>query len=108
MGYCIDTCHSFAAGHDLSSAEACAKTFAELDSIVSLKYLRGMHLNDALKPLGSRVDRHASLGEGTIGWECFKYIATNPAFDNIPLILETPNEERWAEEIAQLKSFSGQ
>jgi deoxyribonuclease-4 len=108
VGYCIDTCHSFAAGHDLSSAEACAKTFAELDSIVSLKYLRGMHLNDALKPLGSRVDRHASLGEGTIGWECFKYIATNPAFDNIPLILETPNEERWAEEIAQLKSFSGQ
>ena len=106
VGYCIDTCHSFAAGHDLSSTEACAKTFAELDSIVSLKYLRGMHLNDALKPLGSRVDRHASLGEGTIGWECFKYIATNPAFDNIPLILETPNEERWAEEIAQLKSFS--
>ena len=108
VGYCIDTCHSFAAGHDLSSAEACAKTFAELDSIVSLKYLRGMHLNDALKPLGSRVDRHAPLGDGTIGWECFKYIATNPAFDNIPLILETPDEARWPEEIAQLKSLSEQ
>jgi deoxyribonuclease-4 len=67
-----------------------------------------MHLNDALKPLGSRVDRHASLGEGTIGWECFKYIATNPAFDNIPLILETPDESRWAEEIALLKSFNEQ
>ncbi len=108
VGYCIDTCHSFAAGYDLTSAESCAKVFEQLDSIVSLKYLRGMHLNDALKPLGSRVDRHASLGEGTIGWECFKFIATSPLFDGIPLILETPNEERWAEEIATLKQFAAE
>jgi deoxyribonuclease-4 len=106
VGYCIDTCHSFAAGHDLSSTEACAKTFAELDSIVSLKYLRGIHLNDALKPLGSRVDRHAPLGDGTIGWDCFKFIASSPLFDNIPIVLETPDESRWPEEIAKLKSFS--
>lgn len=106
VGYCIDTCHSFAAGHDLSTTEACQKTFAELDSIVSLKYLRGVHLNDALKPLGSRVDRHAPLGEGTIGWDCFKFIATSPLFDNIPIVLETPDESRWPEEIAKLKSFS--
>lgn len=106
VGYCIDTCHSFAAGYDLSSAESCAKVFAELDSIVSLKYLRGMHLNDALKPRGSRVDRHASLGEGNIGWECFKFIATSPLFDDIPLILETPDESRWAEEISRLKEFA--
>ena len=107
VGYCIDTCHSFAAGHDLSSAEACAKTFAELDSIVSLKYLRGMHLNDALKPLGSRVDRHAPLGEGTLGWPCFEFIASSPLFDGVPLILETPDEARWPEEIAKLKSLAG-
>ena len=108
VGVCLDTCHSFAAGYDLRTKEACDATFAEFDRIVGFNYLRGMHLNDAMKPLGSRVDRHSPLGEGEIGWECFKYIATNPAFDNIPLILETPNEERWAEEIAQLKSFSGQ
>ena len=83
VGFCIDTCHSFAAGHDLSSTAACEKTFAELDSVVGLKYLRGIHLNDALKPLGSRVDRHAPLGEGTIGWDCFKFIATSPLFDGI-------------------------
>ena len=66
VGFCIDTCHTFAAGYDLSSVEACEKTFAQVDSIVGLKYLRGMHLNDALKPLGSHVDRHASLGERKI------------------------------------------
>lgn len=108
VGYCIDTCHSFAAGYDLTTREACEKTFAQLDSIVSLKYLRGMHLNDALKPLGSRVDRHASLGEGMIGWPCFEFIATSPLFDGVPLILETPDESRWAEEIARLKALSEQ
>ena len=108
VGFCIDTCHSFAAGHDLSSREACEKTFAQVDSIVGLNYLRGMHLNDALKPLGSRVDRHASLGEGFIGWECFRFIASSPLFENIPLILETPNEEIWPEEIAKLKSFANE
>ena len=108
VGYCIDTCHSFAAGYDLSSAEACAKTFEELDRTISLSYLRGVHLNDALKPMGSRVDRHAPLGDGTIGWECFKFIASSPMFDNVPIILETPDESRWAEEIAKLKSFSNQ
>ena len=69
-------------------------------------YLRGMHLNDALRPLGSRVDRHAPLGDGEIGWECFRYIAQDSRFDNIPLILETPDESRWAEEIAKLKEFA--
>jgi deoxyribonuclease-4 len=64
-----------------------------------------MHLNDALKPRGSKVDRHTPLGEGLIGWDCFRYIASDPRFENIPLILETPDESRWAEEIATLKSF---
>ena len=88
VGYCIDTCHAFAAGYDLSSAEACEQTFAKIDSIISLDYLRGMHLNEAMRPLGSRIDRHERLGHGQIGWECFKYIAQDPRFDNMPLVLE--------------------
>ncbi len=108
VGVCLDTCHSFAAGYDLRTKEACDATFAEFDRVVGFSYLRGMHLNDAMKPLGSRVDRHSPLGDGEIGWECFKYIAQDPRFDNIPLVLETPDEVRWPEEIAKLKEFANQ
>ena len=107
VGVCLDTCHSFAAGYDLRTKEACDKTFEEFDRIVGFNYLRGMHLNDAMRPLGSRIDRHSPLGEGEIGWECFRYIMQDSRFDNIPLILETPNEELWPEEIAKLKAFAG-
>ena len=106
VGVCLDTCHTFAAGYDLRTKEACDATFAEFDRIIGFKYLRGMHLNDAMRPLGSRIDRHSPMGEGEIGIECFKYIASDPRFDNIPLILETPDEERWAQEIAQLRAFA--
>lgn len=106
VGVCLDTCHSFAAGYDLRTREACDATFAEFERIVGFKYLRGMHLNDAMRPLGSRVDRHSPLGDGEIGWECFRYIASDPRFDNIPLVLETPDESRWAEEITKLKEFA--
>lgn len=106
VGVCFDTCHAFAAGYDLSTPEACERTFAEFDRTVGFAYLRGMHLNDAMKPLGSRVDRHAPLGEGHIGIGAFRYIACDSRFDGIPLILETPDEERWPEEIAMLKSFA--
>ncbi|WP_298064166.1 TIM barrel protein, partial [uncultured Rikenella sp.] len=83
-------------------------TFAEFDRVVGFRYLRGMHLNDDLKALGSRVDRHAPLGEGTLGVEVFKYIAADSRFDDMPLILETPDESRWPEEIAQLYAWAGQ
>ena len=106
VGVCIDTCHAFAAGYDLRTAKACDKTFAELESVVGFKYLKGMHLNDAMKILGSHVDRHTPLGEGMIGMECFRYIMQDARFDGIPLILETPDEQRWPEEIALLKSFA--
>ena len=106
VGVCLDTCHSFAAGYDLRTREACDATFAEFERIVGFKYLRGMHLNDAMRPLGSRIDRHSPLGDGEIGWECFKYIAGDARFDNIPLILETPDEERWAKEIEILNNFA--
>ncbi len=105
VGVCLDTCHSFAAGYDLRSKESCDKVFDLFDKIVGMRYLRGMHLNDAKKPLGSRVDRHESLGAGEIGWECFKYIMQDARFENIPLILETPSPELWPQEIATLKSF---
>ena len=106
VGVCIDTCHAFAAGYDLRTAEACDATFAELDRVVGFGYLKGMHLNDAMKILGSRVDRHMPLGEGMIGMECFRYIARDERFDGIPLILETPDETRWSEGIARLKAFA--
>ena len=106
VGVCIDTCHAFAAGYDLRTREACDATFAELERVVGFGYLKGMHLNDAMKILGSRVDRHTPLGEGMIGMECFRYIASDKRFDGIPLILETPDEARWSEEIAKLKAFA--
>lgn len=108
VGVCIDTCHAFAAGYDLRTKEACDKTFEEFDRIIGFNYLRGMHLNDAMRPLGSHIDRHAPLGDGEIGWECFRYIASDDRFAGIPLILETPDEARWAEEIAILKKFANQ
>ena len=106
VGVCIDTCHAFAAGYDLRTREACDATFAELERVVGFGYLKGMHLNDAMKILGSRVDRHMPLGEGMIGMECFRYIMQDARFDGIPLILETPDEARWSEEIAKLKAFA--
>ena len=106
VGVCIDTCHAFAAGYDLRTPEACDATFAELERVVGFNYQKGMHLNDAMKILGSRVDRHTPLGEGMIGMECFRYIARDERFDGIPLILETPDETRWSEEIARLKAFA--
>ena len=106
VGVCIDTCHAFAAGYDLGSDAACDRTFDELERVVGFGYLRGMHLNDAMKPLGSRVDRHQSLGEGTLGMTVFRYIARDKRFDDMPLILETPDESRWPQEIALLKELA--
>jgi deoxyribonuclease-4 len=102
VGVCLDTCHTFTAGYDLRSAEACEATFAEFERIVGFNYLRGMHLNDSKPDLGSRVDRHESLGKGKIGLECFRYLMNDARFDNIPMVLETIDESIWAEEIALL------
>ncbi|MDU2938726.1 MAG: deoxyribonuclease IV [Enterobacteriaceae bacterium] len=104
VGVCIDTCHAFAAGYDLRSAEVTEKTFAEFERIVGFNYLRGMHLNDAKSQFASRVDRHHSLGEGNIGHDAFRWIMQDHRFDGIPLILETVNSDIWAEEIAWLKA----
>ncbi|MCQ2190850.1 MAG: deoxyribonuclease IV [Paludibacteraceae bacterium] len=108
VGVCIDTCHTFAAGYDLRTADACKATFDEFDKVVGLNYLRAMHINDSMKPLGSKVDRHNSIGKGEIGVECFKWIMQQDIFNDIPLILETPDESIWAEEIALLRSFEAE
>ena len=105
VGVCIDTCHSFAAGYDLATSGGFTETFEHFDNVIGFKYLRGMHLNDAKKELGSRVDRHDSLGKGTLGIEPFKWIMEDERFDGIPLILETPDEALWPEEIRMLKGF---
>ncbi|MBO4243736.1 MAG: deoxyribonuclease IV [Bacteroidales bacterium] len=105
VGVCIDTCHAFAAGYNLADKYEFERIWDEFDQTVGFKYLRGMHLNDAMKPVGSRVDRHASIGSGCIGRKTFQWIMEDARFNRIPLILETPDELLWAEEISMLKGF---
>ena len=102
IGVCIDTCHAYSAGYDLRTEEGYEKTWKEFDETIGFKYLKGMHLNDDKKEHGSRIDRHASLGLGTLGKEFFIRLVNDPRFDDIPLILETPDEAIWGEEIAWL------
>ena len=106
VGVCIDTCHAFAAGHDISAPEGFEEVFKRFDDVVGFKYLRGVHMNDAKKKAGSRVDRHESIGKGEIGLEPFKWIVRDERFDNIPLILETPDPTLWPEEIRALKGLA--
>jgi len=103
VGVCLDTCHTFAAGYDLSSFAACEATFAEFDRVVGMHYLRAMHINDSKGGLGSKLDRHHSLGKGEIGWDCFEYISKDPRFDCIPLILETIDPGIWHLEIQTMR-----
>lgn len=104
VGVCIDTCHAFAAGYDLRSAEATRATLDELGSVVGFEYLRGMHLNDAKSDFASRVDRHHSLGQGNIGLAAFTTIMQDARIDGIPMILETIEPEIWAEELNWLRA----
>ncbi|HBB91190.1 MAG TPA: deoxyribonuclease IV, partial [Bacteroidales bacterium] len=105
IGVCIDTAHSYSAGYDLKTEQGFTETFAKFESVIGFNYLKGMHINDSKKEFGSRVDRHESLDKGTIGIDLFQRIMNDPRFDDMPLILETPDEEIWAHEIAQLRAF---
>ena len=102
VGVCLDTCHTFTAGYDLRTREAYDETMGAFDRIVGSQYLMGMHLNDSKPKLGSRVDRHHSLGQGEIGWDAFRFIMNDSRMDDIPLVLETIDESIWAEEIKAL------
>lgn len=105
VGVCIDTCHTYSAGYDIATKEGYEAMWNEFDRLIGLKYLSGMHVNDSKKAFGSRVDRHESLGKGTLGTDFFKLLVNDPRTDNIPLILETPDESLWAEEIKWLYSL---
>lgn len=92
VGFCFDTCHAFAAGYDLTTKDACAKTFEKFDTILGLEKLHVLHLNDSKKELGSHLDRHETIGKGKIGIDAFSYIMNEKCFDNTAKIIETPRE----------------
>lgn len=92
VGICFDTCHVFAAGYPLAPAAEYQTTIQKFDDLIGLKRLRAFHLNDSLKPLGSRVDRHAHIGRGHLGLEPFRLLLNDPRFDDRPMVIETPKE----------------
>lgn len=90
---CLDTCHIFVAGYDISTEEGYAKTFDEFDRLVGMDRLKVIHCNDTKKPLGSKVDRHEAIGKGFIGLKAFELLVNDPRFENVPILLETPEAE---------------
>jgi len=105
VGVCIDTCHAFTSGYDVKSLNGLKETFEKFNRIIGFEYLKGMHLNDSKKEFGTRVDRHENLGSGFLGEETFLFIMNDKRFDNMPLILETPEESLWEAEIKKLYSL---
>ncbi len=105
VGVCIDTAHALASGYDIHTAEGFTKTFKHFDEVVGFHYLKGMHLNDSKKDVGTRVDRHDNIGKGVMGMTTFEMIMNDNRFDDLPLILETPDESLYAEEIKKLYSI---
>lgn len=105
VGVCLDTCHTYSAGYDLKTEAGYQATFKEFNDVIGLPFLKAIHLNDTKKEFASRVDRHETLGNGFLGMEFFERIMKDERLDNIPFILETPDESRWAEEIEILRKF---
>jgi deoxyribonuclease-4 len=105
VGVCIDTCHTLAAGYDLSTEMGYKFCFDEFESIIGFQFLRAIHLNDSKKNAGSHVDRHETLGNGFLGKEFFSRFMHDPRFDNMPIILETPEPSLWTQEIEWLRSL---
>lgn len=106
VGVCIDTCHTYSAGYDIVNEYE--QVFKKFDETVGFSYLKGVHLNDTKKTLASHVDRHENIGIGLLGEDFFKKIMSDTRFDNIPIILETPDDTKWATEIEWLKSLNKQ
>ena len=102
VGVCIDTCHAYTSGYNLKTTDGFTETFRQFEKIIGLKYLRGMHINDSKKELATRVDRHENIGKGFLGEDVFMMLMNDVRFDNMPLILETPDESLWEEEIRRL------
>lgn len=107
IGVCIDTCHIFSAGYDIRTEEGWLAVLKEFDQVVGLKYLYAFHLNDSMKKLGSRVDRHAALGTGEIGLDSFRFLMQNAEMRSLPKYLETPEgPELWKRELALLRTLA--
>ncbi|MGB8491590.1 MAG: deoxyribonuclease IV [Bacteroidales bacterium] len=104
-GVCIDTCHAFTAGYDVKTENGFNATFEKFEQIIGLEYLKGLHLNDSKKDFGTKVDRHENIGIGFLGEEPFSFIVNDPRFDDMPLILETPDDSLWKAEIEKLYSL---
>ncbi len=105
LGFCLDTCHVYAAGYDVSSVEGLEKTLGDIDKNMGLERLKLLHLNDSLGGLGSRVDRHAHIGEGKIGLDGFRNIVNHPLLKELPAICEVPYESNGGKDIALLRSL---
>ena len=102
VGVCLDTMHTFAAGFDIRTRDGFLATMEHFDRTVGFTYLRGLHINDSKVALNSHVDRHESLGQGLLGIEVFRCLMADARFENMPLVLETPDETLWEREIQQL------
>jgi deoxyribonuclease-4 len=105
VGICLDTCHAYTSGYDIKTPEGFRDTFNDFDKIVGFSFLKGMHINDSKKDLATRVDRHDNIGKGLMGEDVFRMLMNDARFDNIPLILETPDESLWEAEIRNLYSL---
>ena len=106
VGVCLDTMHAFAAGYDIRKRDGFLETMEHFSRTVGIQYLRGLHLNDSKVGLNSHVDRHESLGVGLLGMDVFKCIMKDERFENMPLVLETPDETIWEQEIQQLMAMT--
>ncbi len=103
LGVCVDTAHILAAGYDIRTAEGFESVLDEFDKVIGLKHLKAFHLNDSKKEHGSRVDRHEQIGEGYVGLEAFRYLVNRKDFEKIPMLLETPKDKEYTEDIKNLK-----
>ena len=106
VGVCFDTCHAYTSGYNIKTGHGFNETFRLFDEIIGMGYLKGMHINDSKKEHATRVDRHENIGKGFLGEETFWTLMNDPRFDDMPLILETPDESLWKEEIKRLYSFT--
>jgi deoxyribonuclease-4 len=106
IGVCIDTCHIFTAGYDIRTPAAWEETLNAFDQTIGLPMLRAFHVNDSVKGLGSKVDRHSQLGQGQIGLESFKFLMKDSRTQHIPKYLETPDPAMWKQEIQMLRDFA--
>jgi len=105
VGVCIDTCHAYTSGYDVKTRQGFDETFRKFDEIIGFKFLKGLHLNDTKKDFATRVDRHENIGTGFLGIDTFEMFVNDSRFDDMPLILETPDDSLWETEIKKLYSL---